>query len=180
MNRFWVIDDSKKVVFWKKVSFYFLIKLFLHTFCKKRTFCYQTTFIESLITHKRFIFKESYISYGKRQKSCTLIVIMVKCLYLTSPIFNSLAKSNRNLPGRKYINILLHKTLKQSMHYNSKNRKFRQKFTFTKFFLDKFSICFEGFFNSFLANLAFLNLRIEPFWKLKIKTLHTHFMWIGL
>ena len=40
------------------------------------------TFIESLITHKRFIFKESYISYG----SSTL---QVKCLYLTSPIFNS-------------------------------------------------------------------------------------------
>ena len=27
------------------------------------------------ITQKRFIFEESYISYGKRQKSCTLIVI---------------------------------------------------------------------------------------------------------
>ena len=46
----------------------------------------------------------TYISNGKRQKSCTLIVILVKCLYLTSPIFNSLAKSNRTfyLPGRKY------------------------------------------------------------------------------
>ena len=30
------------------------------------------------ITHKRFIFEHSYISYyGKRQKSCTLIVILV-------------------------------------------------------------------------------------------------------
>ena len=67
-------------------------------------FCYSTTFFEPLIPHKRFVFKESYISYGKRQKSCTLIVIWVKCLYLTSPIFNSLAKSNRTfyLPGRKY------------------------------------------------------------------------------
>ena len=75
MDRLWVIGDSKKVLFWKKVSFYFFIKLFLHTFCQKRTFCYPTTFVESLITHKRFSFKESYISYGKRQKSCTLIVV---------------------------------------------------------------------------------------------------------
>ena len=35
----------------------------------------KTTFFESPITHKRFIFEHSYISYGKRQKSCTLIVI---------------------------------------------------------------------------------------------------------
>ena len=41
----------------------------------KRTFCYPTTFFESLITHERFILEESYSSYGKRQKSCTLIVI---------------------------------------------------------------------------------------------------------
>ena len=104
MNRFWVIGNSKKGTFSRKIRFYFLIKLFLHTFFQKRTFCYSTTFFESLITHKRFVFKESYISYGKRQKSCTLIVILVKCLYLTSPIFNSLAKSNRTfyLPGRKY------------------------------------------------------------------------------
>ena len=85
----------KKGTFSRKIRFYFFLKLFLHTFCQKRTFCYSTTFFESLITHKRFIFKESYISYGKRQKSCTLIVIWVKCLYLTSPTFNSSAKSNR-------------------------------------------------------------------------------------
>ena len=71
------------------------IKLFLHNFCQKRIFCYPTTFFESLITHKRFIFEESYISYGKRQKSGTLIVVYVKCLYLTSPTFNSSSKSNR-------------------------------------------------------------------------------------
>ena len=65
----------KKGTFLKKVCFYFLLSNFLHTFCQKRTFCYPTTFIESLITHKRFIFEESYISYAKRQKSCTLIVI---------------------------------------------------------------------------------------------------------
>ena len=46
-----------------------------NTFCQKHTFCYLTTFFESPITHKRFIFKDIYISYGKRQKSCTLIVI---------------------------------------------------------------------------------------------------------
>ena len=41
----------------------------------KTDFFQKTTFFESLITHKRFIFEHSYISYGKRQKSCTLIVI---------------------------------------------------------------------------------------------------------
>ena len=49
----------------KKVFFlilFFFIKRFLHTFCQKRTFCYPTTFIEPLITHKQFIFKESYTS----------------------------------------------------------------------------------------------------------------------
>ena len=35
----------------------------------------KTTFFESPITQKRFIFEESHISYSKRQKSCTLIVI---------------------------------------------------------------------------------------------------------
>ena len=45
-----------------------------------------------------------YISYGKRQKSCTLIVIWVKCLYLTSPTFNLSSKSHRLflLQRRKY------------------------------------------------------------------------------
>ena len=75
MNRFWVIGDSKKVVFWKKVRFYFFIKLLLHTF-----FFFQKTdfllpdhlFWMARITRKRFIFEESYTSYGKHQKSCTL------------------------------------------------------------------------------------------------------------
>ena len=35
----------------------------------------KCTFFESPITQKRSIFDESYILYGKRQKSCTLIVI---------------------------------------------------------------------------------------------------------
>ena len=64
----------KKGTFSRKIRFYFLIKLFLHTFCQKRTYCYSTTFFESLITRKRLIFEESYISYGKRQKGFTLIV----------------------------------------------------------------------------------------------------------
>ena len=59
----------------EKTPFSFFIEQFLHTFCQKWTFCYPTTFFESLITHKRIIFEESYMSYSKRQKSCTLIVI---------------------------------------------------------------------------------------------------------
>ena len=41
----------------------------------KTHFFPKTTFFESPITQKRFIFEESHISYSKRQKSCTLIVI---------------------------------------------------------------------------------------------------------
>ena len=59
----------------EKSPFLFFIKQFLHTFCQKRTFCYPTTCIESLIAQKWSVFEESYISYGKRQKSCTLIVV---------------------------------------------------------------------------------------------------------
>ena len=46
----------KKGCFLKKVRFYFFIRLFLHTFCQKQTFCYPTTFFKSLINHKRFVF----------------------------------------------------------------------------------------------------------------------------
>ena len=85
MNRLWVIGDSKKVVFFPgKSSFYFLIKLFLQKQLNKKIktdfSATRPPFFESLITHKRFVFKESYISHGKRQKSCTLIVIWVKCI----------------------------------------------------------------------------------------------------
>ena len=66
---------KKGCFFEKKNRFYLFIKQFLHTFCQKRTFCYPTTFFESLITHKQFIVEESYILYGKRQNSCTVIVI---------------------------------------------------------------------------------------------------------
>ena len=76
-------QQFKKGTFLKKVSFYSFVKLFLHTFCQKRTFSYPTTFFESPITHKRFIFKESYISYGKRQKSCTLIVILCSQMFVS-------------------------------------------------------------------------------------------------
>ena len=41
----------------------------------KTDFFQKSTFFESPITQKQFIFEESYISNGKRQKSCTLIVI---------------------------------------------------------------------------------------------------------
>ena len=35
----------------------------------------KSTFFELLISQKWFFFEESYISNGKRQKRCTLIVI---------------------------------------------------------------------------------------------------------
>ena len=88
----------KKGTFLKKVHFHlFLLSNFCILFFSKNwLFCYSTTFFESLKTHKRFVFKESYISYGKRQKSCTLIVILVKCLYLLLLlIYNPSAKSSR-------------------------------------------------------------------------------------
>ena len=53
----------------------------------------KTDFFESPITQKRSIFEYSYVSYDKRQKSCTLIDIYIILLYLASPIFNSPSKS---------------------------------------------------------------------------------------
>ena len=41
----------------------------------KTDFFQKSTFFESPITDQRSIFEHSYISYRKRQKSCTLIVI---------------------------------------------------------------------------------------------------------
>ena len=41
----------------------------------KIDFFQKTTFFKSPITQKRFIFEESHISYSKRQKSCSSIVI---------------------------------------------------------------------------------------------------------
>ena len=41
----------------------------------KTDFFQKSTFFESPIAHKRFIFEHSYVSHDKRQKSCTLIVI---------------------------------------------------------------------------------------------------------
>ena len=55
---------------------------FWQTVCKirliqklKNDFFQKTTFFESAIAQKRFIFEHSYVSYGKRQKSCTFIII---------------------------------------------------------------------------------------------------------
>ena len=59
----------------------------------KIDFFQKSTFFELPITQKWFIFEESHISYGKRQKSYTLIVILVILSYLTSPIFNLSSKS---------------------------------------------------------------------------------------
>ena len=88
--------------------FSYYVSYFCTLFSKNCLFATRPPFFESLITHKRFVFKESYISYGKRQKSCTLIVIWVKCLYLTYPTFNSSAKSNRLflLQRRKYFYLI--------------------------------------------------------------------------
>ena len=93
----------KKGCFWKKSVFIFLLIDFWTLFAKNGLFATRPPLLNRW-THKRFIFEESYFSYGKRQKSCTLIVVLVKCLYLTSPIINYLATSNRTfyLPGRKY------------------------------------------------------------------------------
>ena len=56
-------------------------------------FFQKSTFFKSPITHKRFIFEHSYISYGKHQKSCTLNVILIMLLYLAPTILNSSSKS---------------------------------------------------------------------------------------
>ena len=41
----------------------------------KTDFFHKRHFFESPITQKRSVFEYSYVSYDKRQKSCTLIVI---------------------------------------------------------------------------------------------------------
>ena len=101
----WTVYELSAI---QKRCLFFKVRFFIKQFCTlfaKNGLGYPTTFIESLTTHKRFIFKESYISYGKRQKSCTLIVIWVKCLYLTSPTFNFVGKVKPAflLQTRKYL-----------------------------------------------------------------------------
>ena len=59
----------------------------------KTDFFQKSTFFESPITQKRVIFEHSYVLNDKRQKSCTLIVILVILSYLTSTIFNLSSKS---------------------------------------------------------------------------------------
>ena len=95
MDCLWVIGDSKKGALKKKKSafWFFLLSYFCTLFFAKNGLF--ATFFESLITHKRFIFEESYIFYNKRQELYFNCYFSVKCLYLTSPIFNSPAKSNR-------------------------------------------------------------------------------------
>ena len=90
--RFRVIGDLLKVVGWQKSPF--LAKSVQKYLNKKikTDFFQKSTFFESPIAQKRFIFEHSYVSYGKRQKSCTLLVIFVILSYLTSPIFNSSSK----------------------------------------------------------------------------------------
>ena len=69
---------------------------------KKNRFFQKSAFFESPITQKRFIFAHNYVSYGKRQKSCTLIVILIILTYLTSAICNSSSKSTGFFQTRKY------------------------------------------------------------------------------
>ena len=77
----------------KAIGFNYSLEIFITTFGPLILGRVKSTFFESPITHKRFIVEHSYISYGKRQKSCTLIVILVILSYLTSPIFNSSSKA---------------------------------------------------------------------------------------
>ena len=75
----------------------------------------KSTFFESPNTHKRFIFEHSYILYGKRQKSCTSIVVLVILSYLTFPILNSSSKST----GFFFANeeVLTYYYIKYSVHF---------------------------------------------------------------
>ena len=86
----------KKGTFSGKSVFIFLLSYFCTLFSKNCLLATRPPFLNRRLLRNGSFFQHSYISYGKRQKSCTLvIVIWVKCLYLTSPIFNSSAKSNR-------------------------------------------------------------------------------------
>ena len=53
----------------------FSIFLYRTLFAKNRLFATWPFFLIADNNNKRSIFEESYILYGKRQKSCTLIVI---------------------------------------------------------------------------------------------------------
>ena len=62
---------------------------------KNGLFATQAPFFKSPISHKPFAFEQSFIWYGKRGKSCTLIVVKVVCLYLLLLIYNSPTKTDR-------------------------------------------------------------------------------------
>ena len=67
----WTVSEQSAISDFKKSVLFFVLSNFCTFF-----FCQNlTTFFESLITHKRFNFEESYILYGKRRKSSTLIVV---------------------------------------------------------------------------------------------------------
>ena len=101
----WKIDNREiDFVKWNKTQFF--LPADDVTPCRNKGYL----LVCSMHYHENLVFRrgptcinQPCISYGKRQKSCTLIVILVKCLYLTSPIFNSSAKSNRTfyLPGEE-------------------------------------------------------------------------------
>ena len=115
----------------------------------KTNFFQKSTFFESPIAHKRFIFEHSYVSYDKRQKSCNLIVIKIKCLYLTSPIFNSSSKSTVYffLTARKYFFFFFLKRHRPFFFVES-----RMDLSFLKDFVGKGCSAEQPFFCHFLDN----------------------------
>ena len=143
MNRFWVIGNSKKVLFPGKSVFIFLLSYFCTLFSKNWLFATRPPFLNRwYLINGSFLSRVTFHIRSKRQKSCTLIVILVKCLYLTSPIFNSSAKSNRTFYGlfKKVIPPFLKKKscLKKGIFLNfrtvAKNKK-REKLYHTWFMM---------------------------------------------
>ena len=63
----WTVSDLSAIQkrhFFEKIRFLIFLKLFLHTFCQQPTFCYPTTFFESLITQLNFncYFSQMFVS----------------------------------------------------------------------------------------------------------------------
>ena len=104
MNRLWVIGDSKKVLFPGKSVFIFLLSYFCTLFSKNCLFATRPPFLTRwYLINGSFLRKVTFHMVNVK-RVVLLVVIWVKCLYLTSPIFNSSAKSNRLflLQTRKY------------------------------------------------------------------------------
>ena len=97
MNRFWVIGNSKKGTFSRKKSvFIFLLSYFCNT-CILKTENILLLLKPVPFLNRWYLINGSFLSrvtfhMVNVKKSCTLIVILVKCLYLTSPMFNSSVK----------------------------------------------------------------------------------------